>query len=151
MLWKSTYALVVISPAITTRPVHVSVSHATRLNGSSARQASRIASEIWSAILSGLPSVTDSLVNKKRSRFAKRIPPFHLVRGTPQPYNFTLAPRLRPNPAEPSGENRPLNREFPHSMGKRSSVKSKPEAYLTRVKRRRRLPLQAGAVLSIRG
>src|SRR5580693_7585041 len=71
MLWKSTYALVVISPAITTSPVQVSVSQATRLNGSSARQASRIASEIWSAILSGWPSVTDSLVNKKRSRFAK--------------------------------------------------------------------------------
>src|SRR5690348_13315256 len=30
-----------------------------------------MASEIWSAILSGWPSVTDSLVNKKRSRVAK--------------------------------------------------------------------------------
>src|SRR5467141_2470759 len=63
--WKSTYALVVISPAMTTRPVAVRVSQATRLDGSSARQASRIASEIWSAILSGWPSVTDSDVKRK--------------------------------------------------------------------------------------
>src|SRR6266478_8575810 len=73
--WKSTYALVVISPAMTTRPVAVRVSQATRLYGSCARQASRIASEIWSAILSGCPSVTDSLVNRKRSRLAKTTPP----------------------------------------------------------------------------
>src|SRR5579864_6026829 len=66
-VWKSTYALVVISPAMTTRPVAVRVSQATRLAGSSARQASRMASEIWSAILSGWPSVTDSDV--KRYRF----------------------------------------------------------------------------------
>ncbi len=64
--WKSTYALVVISPAITTNPVAVRVSQATRLEVSSARQASRMASEIWSAILSGWPSVTDSEVNKMR-------------------------------------------------------------------------------------
>src|SRR5258708_36181622 len=64
--WKSTYALVVISPAMTTRPVAVRVSQATRLEESSARQASRMASEIWSAILSGWPSVTDSEVNKIR-------------------------------------------------------------------------------------
>src|SRR5579885_2487070 len=51
---------------MTTRPVAVRVSQATRLAGSSARQASRMASEIWSAILSGCPSVTDSEVNKRR-------------------------------------------------------------------------------------
>src|SRR5215469_14761003 len=51
---------------MTTRPVAVRVSQATRLVRSSARQASRIASEIWSAILSGWPSVTDSEVNRKR-------------------------------------------------------------------------------------
>jgi len=44
---------VVISPEMTTRPVVVRVSQATRLVGSSVRQASRMASEIWSAILSG--------------------------------------------------------------------------------------------------
>src|SRR5690348_13439198 len=64
---SSTYALVVISPATTTKPVAVRVSQATRLDGSSARQASRTESEIWSAILSGWPSVTDSDV--KRYRF----------------------------------------------------------------------------------
>src|ERR1700719_4600197 len=73
--WKSTYALVVISPAMTTRPVAVRVSQATRLDGSSARHASRMASEIWSAILSGWPSVTDSEVNNERSRFDKVFSP----------------------------------------------------------------------------
>src|ERR1039457_5690834 len=71
-VWKSTYALVVISPAITTSPVAVRVSQATRLEGTSARQASRMTSEIWSAILSGWPSDTDPDVNKKRLRFDKR-------------------------------------------------------------------------------
>ena len=47
------YVCVLISPETSTRPVVVSVSHATRLNGSSVSAASRIASEIWSAILSG--------------------------------------------------------------------------------------------------
>src|SRR3984957_15230993 len=51
---------------MTTRPVAVRVSQATRLKGSSVRQASRMASEIWSAILSGWPSVTDSEVNRIR-------------------------------------------------------------------------------------
>src|ERR1700722_20991354 len=51
---------------MTTRPVAVKVSQATRLDGSSVRQASRIASETWSAILSGWPSVTDSEVNRWR-------------------------------------------------------------------------------------
>src|SRR5579864_6338190 len=51
---------------MTTRPVAVRVSQATRLVESSVRQASRMASEIWSAILSGWPSVTDSEVNNKR-------------------------------------------------------------------------------------
>src|SRR5580698_145790 len=52
---------------MTTRPVAVRVSQATRLVVSSLKQASRMASEIWSAILSGWPSVTDSEV--KRYRF----------------------------------------------------------------------------------
>ena len=42
-----------------------SVSHATRLFGSSSRMASSTASEIWSHILSGWPSVTDSDVKVK--------------------------------------------------------------------------------------
>src|SRR5579862_4890472 len=55
---------VVISPATTTSPVFTSVSHATRPYGSSASTASSTVSEIWSAILSGWPSVTDSDVNR---------------------------------------------------------------------------------------
>src|SRR6476619_1774478 len=53
-----------ISPATTTRPVVISVSQATRPWGSSERTASRTESEIWSATLSGCPSVTDSDVNE---------------------------------------------------------------------------------------
>ncbi len=58
-------ALVVISPAMTTRPVDTSVSAATRPVGSCSRIASSTASEIWSATLSGWPSDTDSDVNRK--------------------------------------------------------------------------------------
>src|SRR5215210_8127626 len=47
-------------------PVVTSVSHATRPTGSWARMASRMESEIWSAILSGWPSVTDSDVKRWR-------------------------------------------------------------------------------------
>src|SRR5919201_3753709 len=60
----STYVVVEISPDTTTRPVFTSVSHATRPCGSSRITASRTPSEIWSAILSGWPSVTDSDVNR---------------------------------------------------------------------------------------
>src|SRR5437867_13053674 len=61
-----TYVEVVISPATTAMPVVTSVSHATRAAGSLAMIASRTASEIWSAILSGCPSVTDSEVKSWR-------------------------------------------------------------------------------------
>src|SRR6476469_9818134 len=60
----STKVSVVISPETTTRPVLTSVSHATREPGSSRRHASSTPSEIWSATLSGWPSVTDSDVNR---------------------------------------------------------------------------------------
>src|SRR4051795_5938131 len=63
----STYLSVEISPATTTSPVVISVSQATRPDGSSLRTASRTESETWSAILSGWPSVTDSEV-KRNSR-----------------------------------------------------------------------------------
>ena len=66
----SIVAVVVISPATSTRPVVVAVSHATRASGSWARIASRIESEIWSHILSGWPSVTLSLVMKRRADVA---------------------------------------------------------------------------------
>src|ERR1700675_777694 len=53
-----------ISPATTTSPVVINVSQATRPSGSSERTASRTVSEIWSATLSGCPSVTDSEANR---------------------------------------------------------------------------------------
>src|SRR2546421_6493111 len=62
---KFTRALVVISPASTTRLFLTSVSAATRERGSWAKIASSTASEIWSATLSGCPSDTDSDVNRK--------------------------------------------------------------------------------------
>src|SRR5438552_7963198 len=63
----STQAEVVTSPATITTPVLTRVSQATRPRTSSARIASSTASEIWSAILSGWPSVTDSEVKVQRS------------------------------------------------------------------------------------
>src|SRR5215813_11768577 len=62
---KSGLAFEVISPAITIKPVFARVSSATRELESSASKASSTASEIWSHILSGWPSETDSDVNKK--------------------------------------------------------------------------------------
>ena len=53
-----------ISPPTTIMPVVTNVSQATRPFGSSVRIASSTESEIWSAILSGWPSVTDSDVNR---------------------------------------------------------------------------------------
>src|SRR5499427_5571182 len=70
----STYVSVVISPATTTRPVVISVSQATRPSESSERTASSTESEIWSAILSGWPSVTDSEVKEnERLVMARRL------------------------------------------------------------------------------
>src|SRR6185312_2969698 len=60
----STHALVVISPATMATPVLTSVSQATCACLSCARIASRTASDIWSATLSGWPSETDSEVNR---------------------------------------------------------------------------------------
>lgn len=63
----STQASVVISPERTTIPVFTSVSQATRALGSCFNIASNIASDIWSATLSGWPSETDSEVKTKFS------------------------------------------------------------------------------------
>src|ERR1700722_14077892 len=70
MAWTSSVAVVEISPETTTRPVLTSVSHATRPYGSSCSTASSTPSEIWSATLSGCPSVTDSEVNRYSLRLA---------------------------------------------------------------------------------
>ena len=64
---NSTSAFVVTSPASSTMPVVVSVSHATRDIGSCSSIASSTASEIWSHILSGWPIDTDSDVNSWRA------------------------------------------------------------------------------------
>ncbi|CAN1605557.1 protein of unknown function [Pseudomonas mediterranea] len=64
---RSTQAEVVTSPAMIATPVFTRVSHATRANLSSAMMASSTASEIWSAILSGCPSDTDSEVKREYS------------------------------------------------------------------------------------
>src|SRR6266545_3012015 len=69
----STYSDVVISPATMTIPVVTRVSHATRPSTSTARIASSTASEIWSASLSGCPSVTDSEENRYPLRIARSI------------------------------------------------------------------------------
>src|ERR671920_2140502 len=66
MRGMSTYREVVTSPATCTSPVVTIVSTATRLAGSFASIASRMESLIWSQILSGWPSVTDSDVNRRR-------------------------------------------------------------------------------------
>src|ERR671923_2850323 len=85
ILGMSTYVSVVISPETTTRPVFTSVSQATRPAGSSAMTASRTPSEIWSAILSGWPSVTDSDVNRNslsdRGCVVMGRPRVHMGRG----------------------------------------------------------------------
>src|SRR6476661_11025065 len=70
MSGRCTYAFVVISPAMTARPVVTRVSQATRDAGSSVRRASSTASEMASATLSGCPSVTDSDVKRLRSNTA---------------------------------------------------------------------------------
>src|SRR6478735_7335430 len=61
----STYPVVLTSPATTTRPVVSRVSTATRLWASCRSISSRTESLIWSAILSGCPSVTDSEVKRR--------------------------------------------------------------------------------------
>src|ERR1035437_5001502 len=75
MRCTSTYVLVVISPATMQVPVVTSTSHGTRPVGSSVSTASSTASEIWSAILSGWPSVTDSEVKRNRRESAKVVLP----------------------------------------------------------------------------
>src|SRR3954465_11415759 len=96
----STYPLVVTSPAMWTWPVVISVSTATRLRGSSLSMASRIASLIWSAILSGWPSVTDSEVNRRRDNSA-----LLMQRLLTANYQFTAkCSRTGDGLAKPTGE-----------------------------------------------
>src|SRR5690554_4653411 len=70
----STYPSVVTSPATCTSPVVTRVSTATRLRESCSSRASRMRSEIWSQILSGCPSVTDSEVNRRSGEVIEALP-----------------------------------------------------------------------------
>src|SRR5258708_23425468 len=106
-------ALVVISPAMTTRSVVTSVSQATRLVGSALRQWSRTASLIWSATLSGWPMETDSLVKRYRSVFTELV--LARVRGCDDEsrryggiiWQSRRAVQLQPAPAAAAGWGRP--------------------------------------------
>src|SRR5918999_487935 len=86
IFWRTTFGMsthvsVVISPATTTRPVVIRVSQATRPAVSSFRISSRIVSEIWSATLSGWPSVTDSEVKRNsRAAMAQKATRSYLIR-----------------------------------------------------------------------
>src|ERR1041384_7364011 len=80
MVSKSSFAFVVVSPPMTTTFDLTKVSHATRLYLSSARHASRTASEMVSATLSGWPSPTDS--EEKMNRLLINLLPTVLVRRT---------------------------------------------------------------------
>src|ERR1700745_871946 len=82
----STYVVVEISPGAAASPGFASFQHATRPEGSSRSTASRTPSEIWSAILSGWPSVTDSEVKRYSLSFieagkASGFPAFRLPVG----------------------------------------------------------------------
>src|SRR5919204_1095436 len=71
--WMSRSAWVVTSPMTTQSPLVIAVSHATRACSSWASMPSSTASETWSQILSGWPSVTDSEVRRKEREEAKDV------------------------------------------------------------------------------
>src|SRR5579864_7140147 len=81
-----------------TSPVVTIASQATRASGSLARIASSTASEIWSASLSGWPSVTDSDVNKDTAVLLESPAPARTNAGCGVPkrqvFSLGTAPRL---------------------------------------------------------
>ncbi len=84
-------------------PVVTRVSQATRPVGSSRMTASRTASEIWSAILSGCPSVTDSEVKKCLSVLQHAIDSLRRIGGPSE----TAKPSIsRPEASKASRRNR---------------------------------------------
>src|SRR5260370_29373735 len=105
-----------------TRPVVMTVSQATGGSGSLARSASRMGSEIWSATLSGWPSVTDSDVNRlvamNGSSFESPAPARPGLRVGPSPSaRFIPLGRRKYNPSpmgEGSGEGREWHVPAPH-------------------------------------
>ena len=91
-----------ISPPTTIIPVVTNVSHATRPVGSSVRIASRTESEIWSAILSGWPSVTDSDVNRyslSESCVMELMAPLRIFRAVCDERSFAVTPLTAPKRA----------------------------------------------------
>src|SRR3954454_9893922 len=84
------YASVVTSPAHTHSPAVSSVSRATRLVGSPASSASRTVSLIWSAILSGCPSVTDSEVKSRPATCVLPVPCSCWCGASPRPCAATI-------------------------------------------------------------
>src|SRR3954452_1641191 len=109
----SAYALVVTSPATCTWPVVMSVSTATRLRGSCASRASRMPSLIWSAILSGWPSVTDSDVNRRRATVLLRKVDGGCSRGSV----VTATPIHVRGLCQCSGCDQPIFHQIPHGVG----------------------------------
>src|SRR6266478_5738301 len=86
------WAMVVISPATTATPVVIRVSQATRPLGSCFITSSRTASEIWSAILSGWPSVTDSDVNRKLRKASLKLILLQICGGQRLPTPLLIQP-----------------------------------------------------------
>src|SRR5712691_4806845 len=71
--WMSSSAWVVTSPMTTQSPLVIALSQATRAAGSWASIPSSTASETWSQILSGWPSVTDSEVRRNEREELKEV------------------------------------------------------------------------------
>src|SRR5262245_36185690 len=103
------------------RPVVTSVSHATRPTGSCASIASRMESEIWSAILSGCPSVTDSDVNRYRPLRPMSLELLELFRVPTAKRDF-LARANRSNVPDHEGFANPLRRFERSAPGMKSIV-----------------------------
>ena len=134
---------VVISPATTTSPVVISVSQATRALVSSARIVSRTESEIWSAILSGWPSVTDSELKENdragmRGRLANWGNPWFPHESPPSPHGIARACGL---PAGKAGLRPPwriasISQGRPASSGSEEAVEPglRPSALTLRAK-----------------
>src|SRR5215213_9560628 len=114
MATKSSLAFVVISPPMMAMLDFTYVSQATRLNLSCARQASRTASEIVSATLSGCPSPTDSeekmyrLLNSHSKKKAREMPravrDLDRARGFASPAHYLFAPPPAVHAAHQVGE-----------------------------------------------
>ena len=128
---------VVTSPATCTWPVVISVSTATRLRGSSVSSASRIESLIWSAILSGWPSVTDSEVNRRRATvLLLRLGRIERVHGR-RP-SSRRSGRARPSPAESSAGVSRVGARGPRRR-RRARLRAQREPRRDRRRRHRRM------------